>query len=85
LQLQINMEREKNRDAKLRIADFDKIRNNAIAQLRVLQGQRDRSIVNNDDISKDFQRKMGMVKALETEIYVAHDRIQKCIDEIERL
>jgi mannose/fructose/N-acetylgalactosamine-specific phosphotransferase system component IIB len=79
------MEREKNRDAKLRIADFDKIRNNAIAQLRVLQGQRDRSIVNNDDISKDFQRKMGMVKALETEIYVAHDRIQKCIDEIERL
>ena len=42
-------------------------------------------MLNNDELSKDFKRKMGMAKAIEQELFHAHDRIQKVLDEIDRL
>lgn len=85
LQMELNGMRDKNKEAKLRIADIDQRRSDAIGRLRVLQGERDRFMLNNEELSKDFQRKMGMVKAIEQELFHAHDRIQKILEEIERL
>ena len=85
LQLELNQLKEKNREQKIKLADIERRRSDAIGQLRVLQGERDRYMMNNEEMSKDFQRKMGMVKALESELFHAHDRIFKLQEQIESL
>ena len=65
LKMDLNTLRDKNKEAKLRIADIDQRRSDAISHLRILQGERDRYMLNNEELSKDFQRKMGMAKAIE--------------------
>jgi len=85
LQMELNDVKNANTEMKIAINQVDKKRNQVLGQLRVIQGQRDRNIECNEISAQDFQRKIGMVTALESELFVTKDRINKAIDEIERL
>jgi len=52
--MELNTQKDKNKENKIRLADIDRRRADAIQQLRILQGERDRQMVNNNDLSNDF-------------------------------
>jgi hypothetical protein len=52
--MELNAQKDKNIENKIRLTDIDRRRADAIQQLRILQGERDRQMVNNNDLSNDF-------------------------------
>ena len=85
LQVDVMGQRDQNKDFKSQIGITDQDRNSAIGNLRVLQAERDRKASILDEIKQDLNRKHLMLKELEEQQMLAHDRVQTMNAEIERL
>ena len=77
--------RDNNIDCKNRITSTDQQRTDAIGRLRVLQAERDRKASILDEMREDLNRKLHLLKELEEQQMMAHDRVQTITAEIDRL
>ena len=85
LQVDVMGHRDNNENFKHRITETDQTRTDAIGRLRVLQAERDRKSSILDEIREDLNTKLHLLKELEEQQMMAHDRVQTITAEIDRL
>ena len=85
LQVDVMGHRDNNIDCKNRITSTDQQRTDAIGRLRVLQAERDRKASILDEMREDLNRKLHLLKELEEQQMMAHDRVQTITSEIDRI